>query len=330
MSRRNLKLQIVGFTSNIMKQTLINTISKKYDIEFSDNPDYVIYWVYDYEHLKYDCVRILYTSECFTPDFNDCDYAIGFDRLKFGDRYCRIPLYDLFQYKENYRKLSDRPKMTMDDVKSKTGFCSFVVSNCFAKDMRVRILDKFSTYKRVDSGGRFRNNIGGAIKDKMEFQRSHKFAIACENCSYDGYCTEKIMEAFAAGTIPIYWGDPNVAKDFNPKAFVNVHDYDSIDDVLTRVRELDNDDELYLSMLNEPIINPQAEIGDMSTFLSYIFDQPLEKARRRSKSQVAMSYENAMKRHKFFETKIYKYYKKVCNHIYRLKTGTLLSSKRTK
>lgn len=329
--KRTIKIKLVGFTSKIQEQYFRQVISERYCLdESSPNPDYVIYWVYDYEHLNYDCIRIQYTSECYTPDFNDCDYAIGFDRLDFGDRYCRIPLYDLFQYRENYRSLKDRRLFTKEDVQKKEGFCNFVVSNCFAKDVREQIFDKLSEYKRVDSGGRFRNNIGGAVKDKIAFQKKYKFSIACENCSYDGYATEKIMEAFFAGTVPIYYGDPNIAKDFNPKAFVNVHDYNTLDDVLKRVIEIDNNDELYLSMLNEPIITPGALIGDLPAFLYEIFDRPVEKARRRSGSQTAIAYEKARKRHRFFEDRIYRYYKKIKNHIQRIKTGTLLTSKRSK
>ena len=313
-----------------MEDALYNIISKKYIIDSTSEPDYVIYWVYDYEHYKYDCIRILYTSECYTPDFNDCDYAIGFDRLSFSDRYIRVPLYCLFQYEDNYKKLQKSRNYSIEDVKNKTGFCSFVVSNCFAKDVREEIFKKLSEYKIVDSGGRFRNNIGGAVKDKISFQRSHKFAIACENCSYDGYVTEKIMEAFASDTIPIYYGDPNITKDFNAKSFINVHDFNNLDELLLRVEEIDNNDELYLSMLNESVLNPHAEIGDLEAFLTYIFEMPLEEAKRRSHSQTSLSYENSRRRYKFFECYIYKYYKKIVNQIYRLRTGTLLTSKRTK
>lgn len=330
MEKKTIRLKLVGFTSKVMEDGILDIIKECYNVQNVDDPDYIIYWVYDYKHLNYDCIRIQYTSECYTPDFNDCDYAIGFDRLKFGDRYVRIPLYDLFQYKNNYRKLLNRPKFTMDDVARKSGFCNFVVSNCFAKDVREKIFDKLSEYKKVDSGGRFRNNIGGAVKDKFAFQQKYKFSIACENCSYDGYATEKIMEAFAAGSVPIYYGDPNIAKDFNPRAFVNVHDFKTLDDMLSRVKQIDENDELYLSMLNEPIVNSEAEVGDMAEFLSYIFEQPLDKAKRRSNSQTALSYEQARKRYEFFECHVYKYYKKALNFIYRLKTGTLLTSKRTK
>ena len=253
---KKIKLKFVGFTSKIQEQGLRDIIGRHFEIEDSSEPDYVMYWVYDYEHLKYNSIRILYTSECYTPDFNDCDYAIGFDRLCFGDRYTRVPLYTLFQYQKFYDYIKQRPKFDKGLLRTKDRFCTFVVSNCFAQDVRSKLFEKLSEYKKVDSGGRFKNNIGGAVKDKQAFLKRAKFNIAGENCSYDGYATEKIVEAFAADTIPIYYGDPNIVKDFNPRAFVNVHDFASLDEVLEKVKEIDNNDDLYLSMLNEPIINP--------------------------------------------------------------------------
>ena len=99
-------------------------------------------------------------------------------------------------------------------LSSKTEFCSFVVSNNNASPERDIIFDKLSEYKKVSSGGRYRNHVGGPVSDKLEFQRKHKFAIAFENCSQPGYSTEKILEAFAARTVPIYWGGSFNRADF--------------------------------------------------------------------------------------------------------------------
>lgn len=326
-NKKKIKIKFLKSVLTADRQEFIDILNEGYDWESSDNPDYVVYSDYDYEHLDYDCVRIFYTGECYTPNFNECDYAVGFDRLKLGDRYMRIPLYNLFQYRDNYKSLKNRLPFTQKELSKKTGFCNFVVSNCFATDVRSIFFDKLNLYKRVDSGGRYKNNIGGTVGDKMAFQKNYKFSIAFENCSYPGYCTEKIMEAFAARTIPIYYGDPEVAKDFNPKAFINAHDYDSLDAVVARVKEIDENDVLYLAMINEPIIQADAEVGSLETFLKYILDQDIAKAYRRSFSRTPAFYEGMQKRHRFFEMYIYRYYQKVKNQITRLKTGTLLSSK---
>lgn len=327
---KTIKIKFVDFFKdfNPYKNDFVDILSKRYNIIFSESPDYIIYSCFGYDHLKYNCIRIFFTGECITPDFNECDYAIGFDRLQFADRYIRIPLYMLFQYKKEYLSLIDRRTFTSADLSQKKGFCSFVYSNCFAQDKRTGIFEKLSEYKRVDSGGRYKNNIGGAVADKNAFQSKHKFSIAFENTSYVGYTTEKIVEAFFADTIPIYYGNPQIALDFNEKAFINCHNYNSLEEVVKRVKEIDQDEELYLQIINEPPIIKKPNALALENFLYNIFDQNIEFAFRRPFSQPAKSMEQMKLRHKFFETKIYKNLNKAHNMLIRLKRKTILTSKR--
>ena len=69
------------------------------------------------------------------------------------------------------------------------------------------------------------NNVGGPVKNKIDFIMDHKFTIAFENSSYPGYTTEKIFEPMLVNSIPLYWGNPLVDRDFNTKSFLNFHDY---------------------------------------------------------------------------------------------------------
>ena len=116
---------------------------------------------------------------------------------------------------------------------------------------RSRIFDILSAYKPVNSGGLWHNNVGGRVSDKLSFQSKHKFVIAFENCSYPGYLTEKFAEAAASNAVPIYWGDPQIASLFNPKAFVNCHDFPSLEAVGKRVGKLITIHQ-YQQMLTEP------------------------------------------------------------------------------
>ncbi|WP_241893343.1 glycosyltransferase family 10 domain-containing protein, partial [Helicobacter pylori] len=70
-----------------------------------------------------------------------------------------------------------------------------------------------------------------------------------------GYVTEKIIDAYFSHTIPIYWGSPSVAKDFNPKSFVNVHDFKDFDEAIDYVRYLHTHPNAYLDMLYENPLN---------------------------------------------------------------------------
>ena len=61
----------------------------------------------------------------------------------------------------------------------KNKFCNMVVSNpnCKTRNDFFKILNKL---KRVDSGGRFMNNMGGPIEDKLKFIAEYRFTIAFE------------------------------------------------------------------------------------------------------------------------------------------------------
>ena len=119
------------------------------------------------------------------------------------------------------------------------------------------------------------NNIGHIIprgtKEKIDFLKTRKFNLCFENGSYPGYVTEKIVHAFYARTVPIYWGSPTVDVDFNPDAFLNWHDYCDDDKFIERIIEVDSNDELYYSYLNaEPTRNGLPnKYMDMERFLDW-------------------------------------------------------------
>lgn len=260
-----------------------NLLKDNFNIKIcEDNPDYLFYSVFDNKHHEYDCVKIFFTGENVVPNFNYCDYAIGFHYINFEDRYMRLPLWCM--YKEDLETLQKRKPLSRHSA-LKRKFCARVVSNKRISDgFRETFFDELSKYKTVDSGGRYKNNVGGPVENKHEFLKNYKFSLAFENTSARGYCTEKLLQAFAAGTVPIYYGDETAVRDFNPKAFVNLHDFKTIDDAVDYVRKLDQDDAAYLQMLNEsPFANDKVlqKYSDEKVieFFNHIFSKPLDKAR---------------------------------------------------
>lgn len=139
-----------------------------------------------------------------------------------------------------------------------------MVSNGGADKIRDEFFEKLCEYKKVDSGGRWKNNIGGAfIEDKNAWLKNYKFNLCFENSSQKGYVTEKIIQAFAAGCVPIYWGDGSLCDEkyakfrpvFNPKAFINVHNFDNIESAIKEIERIDNDDSAFEAMRKEPIFS---------------------------------------------------------------------------
>lgn len=277
---------------------LINTILRKYyDIIETDDPAYIFCSMYSKEALDYDCVRIFYSGENFCPDFNLFDYAIGFENMEYGDRYVYGPNYILNpNYADDVKKMLVKHKREEIDKKNKSEFCSFVVSNGLGSSLRFDFFDELSKYKKVNSGGRYHNNIGmpDGVPNKYEFQKSHKFSICFENSSHPGYITEKLVQGFAAGTIPIYWGAYDVNSIFNEKAMVTVKDRSDIPRAIEQIKEIDNNDRLYQAMLEQPAMLRFDYIEDikinLERFLVNIFEQPVERARRRSSEPMVRAY----------------------------------------
>ena len=272
----------------------------------SEHPDFIIFsdhcMIYqeqcrrlrDYLHSSKDAIMILNSFECIVPDLNVFDYALVWNSdLKCGDRIARnIPyIYDIqsddtfkndLTHGQACRILESRPK-----------FCNFMYSH--SSEPRDSFFRLLSQYKKADSLGRWMNNTGiqstRYVSDwyglSIGLKRGYKFSIAMENAAYKGYTTEKIISSLQAHNVPIYWGDPDVSSLINPKAFINCGDYDSFDDVVERVKEIDNDDGLWLDMVTQPWQTQEQytrtlEIADeYSRFLQNIFSQDIRKARRR-------------------------------------------------
>jgi hypothetical protein len=88
---------------------------------------------------------------------------------------------------------------------------------------------------------------------------NYKFTIAFENSILPGYVTEKLMEPLAAGSLPIYLGDDICKTDFNPKAFICVKDFKNFTKAIEYIKEVDNNDELYMSYMREPIFGENVD-----------------------------------------------------------------------
>lgn len=297
---KNIKIafkDIEGYRT--LEQHLLRGIKDKYNFIISETPDFIIGSCFGHEAVKNRAVRIQYIGENICPDFNLYDYAIGFNEISFNDRYLRYPLYAL-AYREEFEVALDKHKKVNRKENKKSGFCSFVVSNGYEEDFRTRFFHELNRYKKVDSGGRFLNNIGECVKDKREFQSKRKFSIAMENSMTIGYTTEKIVQAWAAGAIPIYWGNPEIDKEFNDKAFINCHKFSRMDEIVEYIKEIDENDELYYSIMEEPIVIDSSIAKDyvdekvLVDFLSNIFEQDVEKAYRRNSyySRFAKGYED--------------------------------------
>lgn len=220
----------------------------KFEIELSEQPDFLIYSVYGKRHLTFNCIKIFYTAENVRPNFSYCDYAMSFDFID-NPKHLRLPLYSII-YGLDPENLLLKEKNIELFLKKKNKFCAMVISQPNSQK-RIDFFHKLSKYKQIDSGGKYLNNVGGPVRNKLEFISNYKFTFAFENASFPGYVTEKIYEPMFVNSIPIYWGSELINLDFNTKSFINYHDYKSDDEVIERIIQLDQDKYKMAELLHE-------------------------------------------------------------------------------
>jgi hypothetical protein len=253
--KKTIRLDFCDFSPYFNKTNnfFYKLLSERFDVQLYDQPEFLIYSCYGHAHRLYSGVRIFSSGESDMPDFSECDYSIASIHLD-DPRHLDLPLYFQYGKPEEIIKKNDNPEQILA---SKTKFCSFVIGGYNRKNHnRVAFFQKLSKYKQVDSGGKKFNNIGGPIpsgsRNKINFLQQYKFNIAFENRSLAGYTTEKIFEPMVARSVPIYWGDPTIAQQFNPKSFLNRGDFPSDEALIEKIIELDKDDAKYLEYVRQP------------------------------------------------------------------------------
>jgi GR25 family glycosyltransferase involved in LPS biosynthesis len=90
--------------------------------------------------------------------------------------------------------------------------------------------------------------------------KDYIFGFAMENTNEDGYITEKIMNVYRGGAIPIYWGTSKVKHIFNPESFIYVNDYPSFEDCAKDIIAISKNKERLEKMQNAPIFNTNSVI----------------------------------------------------------------------
>lgn len=108
----------------------------------------------------------------------------------------------------------------------KVNLVSMITSNkgyCDGHRRRIALANELRG--KVDLFGRGFNEI----KFKEDGLATYMFSFAHENAYYPGYFTEKVLDCFATGTVPIYWGDPEIGRIFNTDGIIMLNETFKLD-----------------------------------------------------------------------------------------------------
>ena len=143
-----------------------------------------------------------------------------------------------------------------ENVTQRTRDCCSIASHDMGR--RADFYPEISKHIEVIHAGKFLQNktkkdvVGINYQEKIKFLSNFKSHLCFENDNTDGWITEKILHAFYAGCLPIYWGPANVYKDFNEKAFIDISSFPSSQEAIVYIKDVINND----SMLNDYMAQP--------------------------------------------------------------------------
>lgn len=112
---------------------------------------------------------------------------------------------------------------------------------------------------QVDLYGRGFNEI--TLKE--EGLCDYMFSVVIENGIYESYYTEKILDCFATGTIPVYLGSPDIAKHFNQSGILELSE------------EFEVSEEIYFSKLGA-IKDNLERVKDLEVLEDFIYTNYLK------------------------------------------------------
>lgn len=123
---------------------------------------------------------------------------------------------------------SNLPWVKNQQIFNKTKLTSMIASSklvTFGHQIRHSVAEKFKDQIDVFGGAGGSKRIGESgtpWPDKSDAINDYMFHITIENDKYETYFTEKLTDCFATGTIPIYWGSPDIYKIFNKDGIIEL------------------------------------------------------------------------------------------------------------
>lgn len=228
------------------------TLASRWQLEFDDDARLLVYGPYGGRHVRRRATKVLISAEPLAlPPRREYDYSLSWHVVAEDDHHARVlpAAMMVLEHEEDARKFTSP---SFDAWTKRPFFCNFIYSNDGPTERR-EFFAALSRRRFVHSPGEVETNTdpipGGRFANdwwpqKVRYQEQFRFSIAFESIALPGYTSEKIVDAMLAGTIPIYWGNPNVGVDVDPATFVDASSFSTWEELADHVILLDDHPEL--------------------------------------------------------------------------------------
>lgn len=219
---------------------------------------------------------IWYSGENVAPPQGTWDGYLSFDTFLANDVSVYLPLWyltstDLFKSTtESYwggsvpkvRELLTGRELT---IKRKKFVVAFIGKSY---PLRLHAIEAISKIGRIDVFGESARNV---IKSPSKVAKNYKFIMCFENDLFPGYVTEKPIEAYSSGAIPLYWGHDALGY-LNPNAIINLNEFTSIREWTEHISRVMSDFNLYKRIYEQPILIKEPSLNPAISLLRKVLE----------------------------------------------------------
>lgn len=177
------------------------------------------------------------------PEINDLEYNFAIEKIDLFEK--------IFTYDKNLLLKSEK-------------FVFIPIGGCWIDKQDIRIYKKtklvctINSNKKITTLHKFRHQIISSLKNvdlfgsgyeyvdkKIDILKDYMFCIVIENQQMDFLFTEKIIDCFVTGTIPIYKGCKSIGNFFNINGIITFETLEELEKILNNLSE-----DFYLSKIN--------------------------------------------------------------------------------
>jgi len=222
-------------------------------------------------------LRVWFTGENVRPPVGKWDATLSFDADSWTSNNAYFPLWwQMFPELVGERS-GARPGIVplsrfqpletfMSNRHGQAGrrdlFACAIISN--PEPMRLRAIEALGQIGKVDVLGRV---VGRPIEDKFEVFSRYQFALCFENDLYPGYVTEKVFDAWGAGSIPLWWGIDRGGY-LDDRAFLNLAAHENIDSFVTEVAQVQRSTEVMDRMSSHALLRIPPNLDEVRRILA--------------------------------------------------------------
>ena len=239
---------------------------KNYTIVKDNSYDIIIYSPKDSVELKDNSLNICinYKDGSNNVELDKADIHITGEKLAFDNFNIYYPymFLNLFNRKNNGKNYVFNKKIADNNVfYNKINFCAYLENNDF--------IPVLNTYKISDLfDDMFHDEKYSDLL--IEKYSEYKFVVCNDN---DDNISEKIINAIIANCIPIYFGSSDIFNYINKKRFIYSRDFTNFNDLLNHIIKLDNDMNLYSSVLEEHVFIGSINYDNLEEYLEDKIDK---------------------------------------------------------